>query len=321
MGVNYSGTYSTPRLDLGIAIMEHATNLGEFIAGQVLPVFRTPKQAADYSVITRETIMQRGEALRAGRGNYNRIEIGAKDRSYKAKEYGLEIVVDDAERALYMSDFDAEAASMEVLARVLGLEREIRAKDAVFNTTTFTGAALFTDRSSAPWSTISTDWISHVLDGKEKVRQNSGMEADSLIIGAETLINLLKSDKLRAQFKGIDVITLEALERAILSVTGLRRLIVGKSRYNSAVEGETFAGADVWAKTYAMIARLAPGEGAPLQTPCLGRSFLWMEDSPTDYVVEMYREEQVRGEVFRGRHNIQEKINDPNFGHLLQVEV
>lgn len=321
MGVNYSGSYSTPRLDLGVTMMEHVTQMGEFVAGKVLPVFRTPKQAADYSVITKETILQRALARRAARSNYNRIDFGAKDRNYKCEEFGLEIVVDDVERALYMSDFDAESAAMQVLGRVLALEREIRVKDAVWNTTTFTGAALFTDRSGTPWSTASTDWIADVLNAKEKVRQNSGMVPDSLIIGPETLNNLFKNTKTKDQFKGIDVITLEALERAILSVTGLRNLIVGNARYNTAAEGETFSGDDVWTKKYASVAVLAPGDGAALATPSLGRSFLWIEDSPVDYVVEMYREEQTRGDVFRGRHNLHEKINDANFGHLIQVEV
>lgn len=321
MPTNYSGTYNTPRLDLGVTIMEHAAQMNEFVAGRVLPVFRTPKQAANYSVITKDTILQRAAARRAPRANYNRIDFGAKDRSFRTEEFGLEIVVDDNERALYMSDFDAEAAGVQVVSRVLALEREVRAKDAVFNTATFTGASLFTDKSGTPWSTAATDWITHVLDAKEQVRKNSGMTPDSLIIGAETLNNLLKSTKLRDQFKGVDVITLEALERAILSVTGLRNLIVGKARYNTAAEGETFSGDDVWSKKYAMVALLAPGEGAALETPSLGRSFLWIEDAPTDYVVEMYREEQSRGDVFRVRHNLQEKINDANFGHLLQVEV
>lgn len=321
MGVNYSGTYSTPRLDLGVTMMEHVTQMNEFIGAKVLPVFRTPKQAADYSVITKETILQRAVARRAARANYNRINFGAKDRSYRCEEFGLEIPVDDQERALYMSDFDAESAAMQVLGRVLALEREIRVKDAVFNTTTFTGASLFTDKSGTPWSTASTDWIAHVLDAKELVRKNCGMVPDSLVIGAETLTNLYKNTKTKDQFKGIDVITLEALERAILSVTGLRNLIVGNARFNSAAEGETFSGDDVWSKKYAMVAVLAPGEGAALPTPSLGRSFLWIEDSPVDYVVEMYREEQSRGDIFRARHNLHEKINDPNFGHLLQVEV
>ena len=67
------------------------------------------------------------------------------------------------------------------------VEREIRVKDLLFNTSTWTGAALYKDWSAAPWDTVGSDVITHVLTAKEKVRSNCGMNPDSMLIGASTM--------------------------------------------------------------------------------------------------------------------------------------
>jgi L-rhamnose isomerase len=95
-------------------------------------------------------------------------------------------------------------------------------------------------------------------------------------------------------------------------------MIVPKSVRNSAKDGQPFVGADIWDKHYIMVARIAE-DGDSLQTPCLGRTFLWVPDSPTDVTVEMYREEQSRGDVVRARHNVHENLFDFQFGCLSKV--
>jgi hypothetical protein len=317
--VNYSGAYAAPRLDLGAAFMEYAMQLNEFIGLQVLPLFRTPKKAASFSAITRETLTQDPEAARAAKSGYNRINVGAKDKSYECFEYGLEGVVDDSERALYQSDFDAENATSLVVGRALMLQHEQRVAAAVFDTAVWTGASLYTDHSAAPWDTATSDVIGHVRDAKEKVRQNSGMRANALILSAAQLNSILVNDDVIARFPGAPIVTEEMLRANLAAIFGLERLIVGGAVENSAIEGQTFSGADIWTDDYAMVAVVA-SDGAPLQTPCIGRTFLWTPDSPSDMVVEMYREEQVRGDVVRYRHTTDELIIDANFGHLMKID-
>lgn len=318
---NYSGTYAGKRLDLAMSLWEHASQMPDFIGLKVLPVFEVMEKAASYSVVTRETILQVAETRRGPSGDYNRINFGAKDKSFDCKEHGLEITVFDDKRRLYRSDFDAESTSLEIVKETLMRALEQRIRDAVYNTTTFTGAAYFTDRQAAPWSTASSDWITHVIEGAEKVRQNSGMAANALIIGPETLSNLLKNTKTRDQYKGAVVITIDMILRDLRALVGLEYLLVGKARKNTAKEGQTFSGADIWDKKYAMVARIKPpGQAGSILVDSLGSSKLWVEDSPVPLVVEMYREEQRRSDVFRVRHNVDDDGVEKDFGHLLQVE-
>jgi hypothetical protein len=321
-GLNYSGTYAAPRLDLGQAFAEHASDMKEFAALQILPLFRTPKRAASFSALTRETLLQSADTRRAARAAYNRIVSGAKDKSFSCEEHGLEEAVDDVERALYMSDFDAEDAAVKTVARALKLKLEERVQAQIQDPTTnwaSGNSALYTDVSAAPWDTAGSDAIGHVIDATEKVRQNTGMMPNALILAASQAKNLLKNTGIKNQFPGAPLITLEMIRSALASIFGLEKLIVCGAVKNSAKEGQAFTSADVWNDDYALVARVA-GDGDSLTTPCIGRTFLWTEDSASDAVVEQYREEQTRGDVIRVRHHIDEVVIDPYFGHLLKID-
>jgi hypothetical protein len=88
---------------------------------------------------------------------------------------------------------------------------------------------------------------------------------------------------------------------------------------NTALEGQAATLADIWSDDYCMVARVAP-QGAPLRTPCVARTFLWTPDSASELVVEQYREEQVRANVLRVRHDLGEKVMDAAQGHLLKID-
>ena len=48
--------------------------------------------------------------------------------------------------------------------------------------------------------------------------------------------------------------------------------------------------------------------GPDVAEPCVGRTFIWSEDSPENPVVESYREEQAKSDVIRVRHNVDERL-------------
>ena len=55
-----------------------------------------------------------------------------------------------------------------------------------------------------------------------------------------------------------------------------------------------------------------------IEEPCIGRCFHWSEDgAEPGGTVEQYREERVRGEVIRVRHEVQEKILYVPTAHLI----
>ena len=63
---------------------------------------------------------------------------------------------------------------------------------------------------------------------------------------------------------------------------------------------------NIWDYEYAALIKTASGQD--ITEPCVGRTFLWTEDSPTNPIVEEYREENRRSDIFRVRHNVGEQL-------------
>jgi hypothetical protein len=320
-----SGSYATPRLDLGKAMWEYMLGSNSFVGagavgGSVLPIFKTMVKSGNFAKITRDSILRSRNVKRVARSAYSRDDFEVKDQAFSCEERGHEQPLDDSERSMYASDFAAEVAASRIAANVVLTEQERDVATMILNATTWTGASLFTDNKATPWTTVGTDIIGQVMAGKEKVRGNTGMKANALVISQSVLeLGLKCNTAIKTAIQYTAIPTEDAVVRALSGLLGLRYILIGDSVYNSAKEGQTFASADAWSNRYAMICRVAETED--LAEPCIGRTLLWSADSADNATVEEYREEQTRSWVYRCRQNVDEVVFDANFGHLLQIAV
>lgn len=317
-GVNFSGR-ATPRLELGAAVMEYMLDNPEFAGLQVLPIFQTRKKEANFPAITRESLMRTAETKRAPRSSYNRDGFEAEDKSFKCVEHGLEGVLDDSERELYKSDFDAEMVTTKSVAHRLLMNQEARIAAKVFNTSTFTGAALYTTHAANPWDNIASDIITQVRNAREKVRQNCGMKANAVIMSETNINRAIATTVVKGAIQYVARLTEAELRNALADLFGVEQVIVAGGVKNTSKEGKAFSGSDIWSDDYVMVARVVSNP-ADLTSPGLGRTFLWTDDSPQNDTVESYRDDPIRSDVFRVRHHVDENLIDPYFGHLLKVD-
>lgn len=314
-GIDY-GTYAIPRLDLGQAMNEWV-GPSLFIAPEVLPIFGTPQESATFSKITRESMLKTENAQRAANGAYNTISIGAEDDNYKTVEYGLKGNVDDRKRALFSSDFDLELETAKQVRHKLNIAYEKRAATLVFNTTTWAGATLFTNLST-DWDNIASTPIQDIIAAKEKVRVLTGMEPNVLILNKENINRLRVVTQILDAIKYTQMTSFNAVVNALASLFDLERIIVAGGVENTAAQGQAASISDIWSDDYAMVAVI--DSSGSLEVPTLGKTFLWTTDSPSEMVVESYRNEDLRKDIIRVRHNLDEKIFDPSFAHLMQVD-
>jgi hypothetical protein len=315
---DYQGTRAIPRLELGEAALEFIQAQDEFIGTKVLPIFPTKKKASIFPAITRESITRDADTKRAPRGNYNRDSFQAKDRQYNCEEHGLEGPLDDSEREMYASDFDAELTTVQIVTRRVLQAQEKRIASAVFDTATFSGSDLFTDYSAEPWDNASSDVIAQVREVREKVRKNCGMDPGTLVMSKANIDRLLANSGIKGAIQYVARLTEAEILNALADILGVKKIVVGKGIYNSAKEGKAFKGADIWSDDYAMVAVI--GEGQRLSDPSMGRTFLWTADSPENATVEQYRDDAARSDIFRVRQHVDEIIIDPYFAHLMKVD-
>jgi hypothetical protein len=134
------------------------------------------------------------------------------------------------------------------------------------------------------------------------------MAPNTLVISFETYHDIPRcakvQDLLKYTYPGIDIPNMTS--PILATLFGVPRVLVAGSVYDSAGKGQDATIADLWDHEWAMLCITASGQD--ITAPCVGRTFLWTEDSPTNPIVETYREEQIRSDIIRVRHYVGEEL-------------
>jgi hypothetical protein len=293
-----------------------------FIATQVLPVVEVASQAGNFGRIPLAQLLQQRSTLRAPGAGYARGDFTFESTTYACEEHGAEDVVDDRQAKMYREYFDAEQiATMRAFSAVLR-NAEQRVANAVFNATTWNGASLTTAITNEWDSNHKTNAIpiDDVEGAVRKVYDGSGLWPNALIINRRVFRNLRNLDqiidRIESSGAGSPSKPSDITPQMLAQVFDLDYVIVAGASRNNAKEGQTAAPVQIWSDEYAMVCRIATTND--MAEPCIGRTFHWSEDgSSIGGTVESYRQENVRGEVVRVRHDVDELILYAQAGHLL----
>jgi hypothetical protein len=294
------------RPDLAAVVSEYReTAVTGMIGKRVLPVFRTSKQTAGFPVIPKEVMLKIHKTNRAMRGAYRSSDWEFEDGFYFTRENGWEERIDDRERKLYATLFDAEVVATQRAARIVDMNQELRIASKVFNPTNFAVHNLVNEWDDAAGATP----IDDVNAGRNAIRQASGLLPNILIIAWTTFQNLKNCDqivdRLKYTFPGIDLNRMTTQELA--RVFDVPQVLVGGAIYDSADKGKDAVIADVWSDEYAMLTVVS--EAASISEPCIGRTFMWdQENAGEGNIVESYRDEPRRSDVVRVRHDSDERF-------------
>lgn len=295
------------RPDLGQAVFEfvEGPTMG-YIGLEVMPICSVMDQAATFPVIPMEVLLKLPDVSRSSRGSYNRGDWAYENGFYQTREKGWEELMDDSEvkmldrRAPGLADKVATQRAWNHIMR----NQEYRAAAKLFNASNFTAHAVGTE-----WDTSSTCTpVDDVKDGIAAFRLQCGMLPDALVISYANFLELQKSDQIIDQLKytipGFDIKNLGSAELA--RVFGIPRVLIGGAIYDAAKPGLAASIADIWDDEYAALVKISTGDD--ITQPGVGRTFLWTDDSPQNPVVETYREEQKRSNVYRVRHSVDERL-------------
>uniref|UniRef100_A0A6M3K7I2 Putative capsid protein n=1 Tax=viral metagenome TaxID=1070528 RepID=A0A6M3K7I2_9ZZZZ len=315
-----SGGRGAERLDLGRPFEEYPLAVLGMIGKMILPIFPVSKKAAAVSVITREGLLRRRDVRRADGSNFSRDTFDVDELTYNCVGYGHEQFVTKAMREVYRNDFDADTYAQGMVQRILDTELEIRIAAEIFDGTTnwpSGTAALYTDVST-DWDNTASTIIADVEGAKEKVRDNCGMEANTLVVSSAHLKSLKTNVIIKAMFPGIDVLTDVALFSNLSAIFGIPNILIGSGVYNAGGEGATLSMTKIWSDDYCWVG-VVPQSG-DLVEPGVGRTMQWDAFGADGYEWNMYTEPQTKTDVWQGEHYVDEKVFDAYFGHLLLID-
>jgi len=291
-----------------------------YVATQVFPVIDVMSQAGNFGKIPLEQLLQQRDTRRAPGSGYARGNWTFEKAVYAAEEHGAEEPVDDREAAMYAEYFQAEQIStLRAFSSVLR-NAEQRVADAVFNATTWNGASLTTGITHEWDDATSCVPITDVEAAVQKIYDGSGLWANALIINRKVFRNLRNSaqviDRIESAGAGDASKPSDITAQMLAQVFDLDYIIVAGTSRNNAKEGQAASPVQIWSGEYAMVCKIATS--ADMREPCIGRTFHWSADgSSIGGTVETYRDETIRGDVVRVRHDVDEVVLYPQAGHLL----
>lgn len=296
------------RPDLGQAVWEvmQDSPLMGFIGLQAMPIFDVAEYTATYPVIPKESLFNVHDVKRSAKGGYNRVEEEFEEGYYKTNDNGLEYPIDDRLAAIYSTRFAYESMISTMLMNKILRAHEKRVADKLFSATNFTA-----HNATTAWSTFaSADPVYDVEEGRDSLRSN-GINANTLIMPWTGFKWLRQNDDLKTQVYQLfpdaaktGRVTVEHLRTAL----DVERILIAGALYNSSKKGQDASLSDLWGSTYCLLCKTSPA-GTDITEPCVGRTFLWNEGQGGALpIVEQYREERVRGDVLRVRHDSSESF-------------
>ena len=308
---------STLRPDLGGSFEQFnldADRLG-FVGLQALPVIEVGLAGDTFGKIPLKELLRTSKTERGAKGGYQRDDFEFEQDSYATKEHGFESPVDDNLRRTYRHYFDAEmVAARRARDRVLR-NGEIRTAALLQDTGTFGNAA-----AAAVWTNhASATPITDVETAVQAFFAACGMWPNAIIIPKLSFRHARLCDQVRDYLNSVGMTDVKPnkISPALLAQAfDLERVLVPGSAKNSANEGQTASIASLWDKTKATLIRIP--ETDDIQEPCTGRTFHWDEDgSEIGGAMETYRDETVRGDVVRCRHQVHEKVIYSAMGRII----
>jgi hypothetical protein len=319
-----SGTFQRPDLGMYFQALDLAAMRGGFIGLQIAKPFPVALQSANFSKFRAKDLLQRRETNRAPGGGYARQDFQFIQDSYVSKEYGAEEVIDRRERAMYaytgiMQDLVAAERARDVVLR----EQEIRLADLLFSTseTDVESATMGTSAVTHAWSDASNSKpINDINTAVNAFIDQCGLMPNAIVMNDVTLRNFKLSAGVTdiLKFSGIDDPKMIGPATLVdyFKESGIRQVLVGSARYNSANQGQAVTFSKVWSTDKVGLFRLP--ETMDLREPAVARTFLWTADGAGEGgTIEQYPWEPNRSDVIRCRIDCHEKLLYAGLGYIL----
>lgn len=320
----FNTTDSLPRADISSVLMEAMGQENLYVGQSVLPIYPSGKEIGRYPKFRLQSGELRknasnlvGTTKRNETGTYNEVSRKFEWDTFQTEEFGLEERVDDVVARRMESFFDAEVVTAKLLMNNLMLDYEVAVAAVINNPSTFTATHASVTYTEA--NILTLDVPADISAIVERLTLTGEPPVDAVM--SLSVWNRLRRSKLLQTYvygylnvsQGGSMIT----ENMFAQAMGLRRILIAKQSYDTALKGKAATLVPIWGNDYIFVGRFAEGD---FMNGGVGRTIIWDADSPGGlWTSESYRDEKRRGNMLRVRSNRTLKVINALAGQLIDT--
>lgn len=284
-----------------------------FISTKVFPIVPVDKQTDKYFTYTkgdwfRDEADRVGNAAETVGSGYN-----LSNDSYSADVWGLHKDIGDQERGNADMQVDPEVDATQFVTQRILMRRERQFIADAFVTGVWGTSAT----PGTLWDNAASDPELNVDTAKDTILQNTGFEANTMVVGYQVFQALKRNPSIgdRLKYTTPDAPT----ESFLAGFFGVKRFLVGKSVVNTANEGATASMSFNYGK-HALLCHVP--ETPSLRTPSAGYTFSWRngvsEGNGLDVGIKNFRMEHLAADRVEGKAAFDHKIVATDLGYFLE---
>ena len=326
----YTNATARPRQELGAVIREGRGLNKMNIHSQLLPAMGVNKRTvhlikAKIANAQLSRIMD-DYFITAPGANVERMTMTLNDDSFTVTIRKREVQVPDEVEMDYADYLSVEALATQNAAESVELTTEYLTSAAIMNATTFgAGTNSIVAYTAANLATI--DFVGDVYAAIER-GVDQGELLNTLVLSQQVYNRIRQSTLLKNYVvsqlgKGFEVNASNL--QAAFADSGITKVLIGRSAYNSAADGATPVMSRVWGNTYVWVG--ATGNSASTQEDGIstidgvGVNAFWDSYTPADgYGVDTYREEKTESNIVRAKTSKAPYIANANAGTLISTQ-
>jgi len=224
----------------------------EYVADFIVPPIPVPNKKFTYKKYDKKDRFTVPDTRVGAKAEPNEVDFGVTEMTGTCLDYGLKEFVSNEDIDNAETPITPLADAAEVVAQLMGLDREIRVATQVYTAANY---ATTIDIAGA-WATLTTDILAQLLTGIDACFAPPNV----LAMGIPTWRAVSRNEKILAAVKGTlspqmiksgKLVAPAVNQLELAEFLGLDAVIVGRAKRNTANEGQTEAYSFVWDGTNA----------------------------------------------------------------------
>lgn len=260
---------NAPLTQVSVAYLQEQS---KFIAGSCFPLISVPKQSDLYFQYSQGDFMRAEAAIRAPGTESKGAGYDLTTASYSAAVFALHKDVADQIRQNADAPLDMDADATKFLTQQMLIKRDLDWSTDFFSGGSWTGSTTAGNITpGTKWDASGATPIEDIEAQADSIEAKTGFRGNTLVLGVDAY-NALKNsadvvDRIRYTQTGT------VTEELLASLLGMKKVMVARGVYNSALEGATDSVGRIYTGDSALL--LYVPDSPSLMHPSAGYTFAW----------------------------------------------